>query len=279
MAATIDRPAARHIHNHLTWCRVAGLATRTRIDRAKLLRRLDRDLPHGLLHACEDELLDWLARHGRTNQTIRTYANHIRGFYRWGVAAHQLTIDPSTRLPRPRVPARAPRPAPEDLLARILVEALPRYQLWALLACYAGLRCAEVAGLQRRDCTPTEIYVRGKGGRERVVPMHPRVWIAVRDLPDGQIAGIPPAVADRAAYVSRMFRTHVHNRFGARLGLHALRHWYATAALRGCGNLRTVQELLGHASPETTAVYTKNVSAERVAAVATLPDLSMEGTR
>ena len=269
--------AVRLIHDHVTWCRAAGLAHRTITDRAKLLHRLDRDLPHGLLHACEAELVEWLAGHGHTNQTTRTYGGHMRGFYRWATIAGRLTFDPTTGLPRPRVPRRTPRPAPDQLLAAILTHADTRYRLWAVLAAYAGLRCCEIATLHREDCTRNGVLVRGKGGKERMVPMHPRIWAAVKPLPPGPVADIPAHIGDPAAYVSQMFRVHLQRRLGIRrVGLHRLRVWFATGTLRQCHDLRTVQELLGHASPETTAGYTLVLVDQLAGAVAALPDLGTE---
>lgn len=143
-----------------------------------------------------------------------------------------------------------------------------------------GLRISEALGLDRQDAplnTNDEVLrVTGKGGKTRLVPVLPAVRNAIRtylDLcPYRLQAGDPLFVGARGGRLSpRIVQLAVERLRGA-LGLpqsatpHALRHSFATHLLSAGGDLRTIQELLGHASLSTTQIYTE-VDAARLLAV------------
>jgi integrase/recombinase XerC len=133
-----------------------------------------------------------------------------------------------------------------------------------------GLRISEALGLARGEAPVgaiDTIRVTGKGGRERVVPVLP----AVRRAVETYIAACPlPLAADeklfrgaRGGPLSPRIVQKAVERLRSSLGLeasvtpHALRHSFATHLLGRGGDLRTIQELLGHASLSTTQIYTK----------------------
>ncbi|MBI4200443.1 MAG: tyrosine-type recombinase/integrase [Chloroflexi bacterium] len=135
----------------------------------------------------------------------------------------------------------------------------------------SGLRLSELAGLTVRGVSPKERTVRvvGKGSKERVVPMsRPGTEALQRYLERGR----PQLLSSRRTdalflnrYGERLSRRSIQElvrRYAARAGLthgvhtHTLRHTFATHLLDGGADLRVVQELLGHASPATTQVYT-----------------------
>jgi integrase/recombinase XerC len=140
----------------------------------------------------------------------------------------------------------------------------------------SGLRISEALGLKRVEA-PTgsldAIRVTGKGGRERIVPVLP----AVRRSVEEYIAACPFALAPQEALfrgarggpLSPRIIQKAAERLRSALGLeptatpHALRHSFATHLLGRGGDLRTIQELLGHASLSTTQIYT-NVDTERL---------------
>ncbi len=139
-----------------------------------------------------------------------------------------------------------------------------------------GLRISEALGLKRAEAPVEEtdaIRVTGKGGRERIVPVLP----AVRRAIEGYIELVPftlePDVAlfrgARGGPLSPRLIQFAIARLRGALGLeasvtpHALRHSFATHLLGRGGDLRTIQELLGHASLSTTQIYT-NVDTERL---------------
>jgi len=144
-----------------------------------------------------------------------------------------------------------------------------------------GIRVSELTGLDMADLDRTRRLLRvlGKGAKERTVPFGEPADAALgRWLGEGRLQlaaeGCGPAVflgRHGRRIDQRAVRTLVHRRTsavdgGPDLGPHGLRHTAATHLLSGGADLRTVQELLGHASLSTTQIYT-HVSAERLAAV------------
>jgi integrase/recombinase XerC len=138
----------------------------------------------------------------------------------------------------------------------------------------AGLRLSELRGIDRRDLDLLGglVKVRGKGRKERIVPVGGPAQQALREYERAreQLIARVGASADRSAlFLSqrgrRMSPKTLHNAVVARLGevdegaglsAHALRHTFATHLLDGGADLRAVQELLGHASVSTTQIYT-----------------------
>lgn len=226
----------------------------------------------------------WLAwRHGEglaRTSTARAIAA-VRSFFRFLDRRHGLHNPALQAMRTPRLPHRIPRPLAEDdardLVAGAQVEARELWQglrdrALLMLLYGAGLRIGEALALDRRDLgvDPRDLRglrVRGKGGKERLVPILPAVAEAIAaylaacpspPLPDeplfkGARGGrLQPSVVQRQVRVLR-----------AGLGLpetatpHALRHSFATHLLGAGADLRAIQELLGHASLSTTQGYTE----------------------
>jgi len=276
----------------------------TVLDRCELLYRLDAELPLGLLEATVEELEHWMAS-GRTpgspgrpsapwsRQTRATYYAHLVGFYRFAADPNRnphLSYDPSVSLSRPKVPEGVPNPCENEELSTILQHARGRYQLYCRLSAYAGLRAIQICNLQREDITEESLFVTGKGGKTIAIPTHPMVWDAVRDFPRGPIATssgargkrLPaPGIRAKPGPLATATGREIRRILGyPGVSLRNLRHWFATTLLLeeefgGSGaNLRTVQELMGHSSPSTTAVYTKITGRQRRIAVSALPPLA-----
>lgn len=252
-----------------------GRADATISTYTDMLCRLDRELPEGLAYACADELRAYIYRPGRRPATVALYRAAVVAFYRWATDESDpwVDYDPARHLPRARVRAGTPRPITHDQLADILARAHDPFRLWYLLAAGCGLRCCEISRLDRADITADVVYVLGKGGKERTVPTHPAVWAVVRDLPAGP-------VARRHYDTGRASRHDVQGRANRHLQvlghpgvtMHRLRHWYGTHVYQAAGrDLRVAQELLGHASPNTTQVYVATAAGAASAAVLALP--------
>jgi integrase/recombinase XerC len=210
----------------------------------------------------------------------------LRCFFRFRVRVRARAADPSHDLPGPRGERRIPQPlAPEQCEAVIelheaerdgALEARDRALLDLLYG--AGLRVGEAVGLDVRDYDRhrRELRVRGKGDRERVVPLPGKThasldaYLALRERPG--LLGEPMFVNARGARLSdRWAREMLRRRLAAtgvarRASPHTLRHSYATHLLDADVDLRSIQELLGHARLATTQRYT-HVSAERLARV------------
>lgn len=266
----------RRICAYAEWCTAAGFSENTIKDRRELLMRVEGDLGE-LNRLTEAKLTTWLARDGWSAQTRATYFGHLHGYMIWALKGGQIDKDPMLNLARPKVPKRSPRPASAEQYRQVMAQAEPRWQVAATLARYAGLRASEIARAQRGDVDEQNIRVRGKGGRVDMLPMHPAVWALVVDLPDGHLVLSARGVPYSPAAISHAFGTRMRQLGVPRpMGLHMLRHAYATSLLRraedgGAGaNLRVTQELMRHASPATTAVYTQVTDSERRRAVLAL---------
>ena len=134
----------------------------------------------------------------------------------------------------------------------------------------AGLRIGEALALNRRD-VPADggatLVVTGKGNRERMVPLLPMVRAAIADYLAANPYRLPPAgalfVGVRGGRLNPGVVQSTMRRLRGVLGLpenatpHSLRHSFATHLLASGGDLRTIQELLGHASLSTTQRYTE----------------------
>ncbi|RDI74799.1 Site-specific recombinase XerD [Gaiella occulta] len=186
----------------------------------------------------------------------------------------RFTLGPS-RVPRGTISPRRPRRLPdapkladvEETLAGVAGDGPLGLRNRALLELVysCGLRSAEAVGLDLGDVDfeQESVHVLGKGGKERVVPLGEEAAYAVAlYLRDGR-----PALArgaENALFVSvrgRRLDTSVLRRLMR--NPHRLRHAYATHLLEGGADLRTIQELLGHASLSTTQIYS-HVDARRL---------------
>lgn len=180
--------------------------------------------------------------------------------------AHHRICDDGECLPPVRSAPPRPRPVTDELWRRLSQVEDERTLLMLRLAAEAGLRRAEVAGLHTDDLTPEadgwSLIIRGKGGKQRVVPVSDELADALQALPSGHV--FP---SRRGGHLSP---EHVGKTVSALMppgwSMHKLRHRYATRGYAGTGNLRAVQEALGHASVATTQRYTA-VSSRDVRAV------------
>lgn len=258
------------IDGYLAYLRSASASDNTIKARRRTLGVLDRDLPYGLEEVAPEDLVAWLWREGLSAGSRDTYYGCMAGFYRWAVDTGHFDFDPTAQIPRPKVPQRLPRPVTDEQLRDVLTRAADPYRLWALLAAYAGLRCVEISRLHREDVTERTLTIRrGKGDKPRVVPTHPAVWAEVSGLPAGPITELD------AHQVSIYFVLYVtRNLKITGVSLHPLRHWFGTMVQRLHKDLRVTQELMGHASPATTAGYALVSADDSRAAVSLLPDVA-----
>lgn len=219
---------------------------------------------------------------GGADRAARTRARRVsamRSFYRYLARYHGVTNPAPGLLAAPRFRASLPRPLTTDqalevpdglgaIAASPLAEQRDRTLFLLLYGC--GLRISEALGLDIRDLDRAlsaggTLLIRGKGGRERLVPMVPVVVRALTDWRAGHPAPLPdaplfpgvrggrlqPAVAQRAMRVWRdMAGLPDH------ATPHALRHSFATHLMEGGADLRVIQDLLGHVSLSTTQRYT-----------------------
>ncbi|HEX6579026.1 MAG TPA: tyrosine recombinase [Jiangellaceae bacterium] len=236
-------------------------------------------------------LRSWLARQrtlGRARATLARRASAARTFTAWAHRHGLIAADPGGLLGTPKARRELPGVLAVDAAAAVLdavaaaaadgdpVGLRDRALLELLYA--TGIRVSELVGLDMRDVDRHRRVVRvlGKGRKERSVPFGAPADAAVHDwLVHGRPRLALPAAGD-AVFVgvrgnrlgTRTAREIVHIRFRAvpgapDLGPHGWRHAAATHLLDGGADLRSVQELLGHASLATTQVYT-HVSVDRL---------------
>jgi integrase/recombinase XerC len=185
----------------------------------------------------------------------------------------------------PKLPRTLPRPLSETDAARTISEAGQDDEPWiaardaalVTLLYGTGLRISEALSLRRGDVPLADsITILGKGGKERSVPVLPVVREGVARYAElvpfaGEKAG-PLFLSRRGGPMSARDAQSLMQRLRGRLGLpasatpHALRHSFATHLLRNGGDLRSVQELLGHASLSTTQKYTEVEGSQILAA-------------
>ncbi|MDR1386653.1 MAG: tyrosine recombinase XerC [Propionibacteriaceae bacterium] len=251
------------------------------------LSRLDQIGPRDLRAWLADGLQSGLSRGtGQRRQAA------LRGFWAWAVRTGQASADPSAALGSIKVRRRLPAGLSQTE-ARRLMEALSdrlgeedtaeaARDLAILEVLYAsGVRVAELCGLELDSLDRARGLARvlGKGDKERSVPLGDPAWRAVETWL-GRRAEVATARSGRALFLGlragaridpRVVRRLVHRALGLvdgapDLGPHGLRHAMATHLLEGGADLRTVQEVLGHASVATTQLYT-HVTSERLRAV------------
>lgn len=204
-----------------------------------------------------DVLAAWLGSHTWAPNTRRSYRGSLRAFYAWAMATGRTTHSPAHLLPPVKIPRPRPRPAPEAAYQAALTKADDRARLAIMLAARLGLRRGEIAKVQpahvEEDLSGWSLRVAGKGGHVRMVPMPD-------DLAD-LLRAIETEYAFPSTHGGHLTPHHlgkiVSSNLPGTLTTHTLRHRAATVAYAGTRDLRAVQELLGHAKPETTSIYTQ----------------------
>ena len=246
------------IERHATWMRRRGLCEATIQRRVQSLAVFDRKV--GLVEAMPEQIEAFLDERKLGTKARYGWVSHLHQFYAWAIDYDLLGADPTRQVVRPKQRQGKPRPIPTGDLVTALQMAGPMMRCWLTLGAFAGLRCKEIAGLGVEDVLWDDglLFIRGKGDKDRLVPIHPLVEDALRatTMPArGAVFRRPRGGPYPAAQVSREGSLFFDS-LGIGATMHQLRHWFGTYVQRATGDLRTTQELLGHASPTTTAVYT-----------------------
>ncbi|WOQ18307.1 tyrosine recombinase XerC [Raineyella sp. W15-4] len=237
------------------------------------------------------DLRGWLAaqqRGGASRGTLGRRASTVRGFFAWARRDGLIATDPSLRLASPKIARMLPATLDQAQAAALMDEArlcaaeqpgpLGARDVAVLEMLYgSGLRVSELCGLDTEslDRDRRLVLVHGKGDKDRMVPTGGPALEAV-DRWLIRRPEIATATSGRALFLGarggridpRVVRRLVHRHLGLvtgapDLGPHGLRHAMATHLLEGGADLRSVQEMLGHASLATTQIYT-HVTADRL---------------
>lgn len=199
----------------------------------------------------------------------------LKSYFAFETLEERLPESPAETLRTPRIPARLPKYLTKDEAARLLAapntadyeDVRDRAMLELLYAC--GLRVSELVSLKPESANLQDGWVKvlGKGNKERMVPVHPRALAAVRAyLAERERRFKSPAaelfLGRTGKKLSRVQFWRRLRDLGERAGIkqrlhpHLLRHTFATHLLQGGADLRSVQEMLGHADLATTQIYT-----------------------
>jgi integrase/recombinase XerC len=218
---------------------------------------------------------------GLTSRSLARTLSSIRSFFRFLDRAGLVSNAALGALRTPKIPHGIPKPVSAKAALALINEAeetpltpwvgaRDAAILTLLYGC--GLRISEALSLDRKDAPlPDVLRITGKGRKERVVPVLPVTRAAVEQYlalcPIGLAPGDPLFVGIRGGRLDQRQVRAVLIDLRRKLGLpetaspHALRHSFATHLLAGGGDLRSIQELLGHASLSTTQMYTEVDSA------------------
>lgn len=217
-----------------------------------------------LADATHLDVLRWLDSLNHAPCTRYAYTSTLASFYHWAIREEHLAYDPTLRVYRPKLPRRLPRPADPNAVALALSAASPRVVAMIALGYKTGLRRAEIPQVRAEDLllhrNAPELIVHGKGQVERLVPLHDSVLTALRahGIPKrGWVFPSPTTGRGLSpGHVGRLMTAPFANVEG-HVTPHMLRHLFASECYEDSGgDLLLVQNLLGHAQPSSTAIYT-----------------------
>ncbi len=280
------------IDGYLAWARVErGLAENTLSAYARDLRCLADWLIERNIERAEDvtrpdlsEYMGFLLDTGRSHRTSARHRAAFRQLFRFLQREGRLEVDPSLLVEAPRPGTRLPGVLSEADVERLLAAPDPQTPIGErdqamLEVLYAtGLRVSELVSL-RRSCLHLDagyLLIRGKGDKERIVPIGDRASDCLRRWIQRGRTGLDPGgespwvfVSPRGGRLSRGAFWYRVRHYALEAGIakkvspHKLRHSFATHLLSHGADLRAVQMMLGHADISTTQIYT-HVARERL---------------
>ncbi len=248
-------PWRKSINGWTDTLRAAGLSAQTiKSRRYKMVHLATLLMPSGPEDVTTEQIVQAFARQQWKPETRKAYRNTISSFFRWLHKSGRRSDDPSLDVPRVKKPYAHPRPCPDRYIAAAMKMATTSERLMIRLGAECGLRRGEIARVHSDDVVADSagrsLIVRGKGDKQRIVP-----------LPD-DLAGI---IMDARGYLfPGRFGGHVEESYiGDHISrllpdgyaAHTLRHRFATTAYAATHDLFVVAELLGHESVETTEHY------------------------
>ncbi|MQL49453.1 tyrosine recombinase XerC [Photorhabdus khanii] len=212
-------------------------------------------------------------RAGLKSANLALRLSSLRSFFDWQVTQGEISVNPAKTVSTPGTKRHLPKNIDVDEVNQLLninfndpLSVRDRTMLEVMYG--AGLRLSELVGLdcQHLDFESGEVWVSGKGSKERKVPLG-RIavewlnrWLEMRELFEPEDNAV--FISNRGRRIStrnvqkRFAQWGIHQGVNSHIHPHKLRHSFATHILESSGDLRAVQELLGHASLSSTQIYT-----------------------
>lgn len=249
-----------------------------------------RDLQRFADYCEESEIVDWSRvtihdvrsysarehRRGLSGRSMSRSLSALRSFYQYLVRCGRAKYNPASGIQSPKHEKKIPTTLDVDQITRLLLPKgnkplAVRDRAMLELMYSAGLRLSEMTNLNVNDLdlAAATVYVTGKGNKQRLAPIGAQAKQALRQWLKIRVDWLQECIEAEALFISqkgkRLTPRAVQQRFklwAKQQGLeqhlhpHMLRHSFATHMLESSGNLRAVQELLGHADISTTQVYT-----------------------
>jgi integrase/recombinase XerC/integrase/recombinase XerD len=257
-------------------------AERTRraysVDLGQFVEWAGERAPGGIRHRDVRRYAASLSAEGMAPATVARKLAAIRGLFDFLVRGERAGQNPAELVSSPKHEEKLPRVLSTEQV-RELLERIPartplelRDRAMLELAYSCGLRCEEIVNLDlgALDFETEQLRVLGKGSKERLLPVGEPAQEAVRRYAERGRHALASDPREQALFLSKSGRRLSNSDITRRLGLwvreaalaagvspHSLRHSFATHLLEGGADLRTIQELLGHASISTTQVYTR----------------------
>jgi site-specific recombinase XerD len=259
-----------------------GSAERTRraygVDLGQFVEWAGERVPGEIRHRDVRRYAAGLSRDGAAPATVARKLAAIRGLFDFLVRTERVGQNPADLVSSPKREEKLPKVLTVEQV-RTLLERIPAHTPLELrdramleLAYSCGLRCEEIVNLDlgALDYETEQLRVLGKGSKERLLPVGEPARIAVERYAARGRHALSADPREQALFLSKSGRRLSNSDVTRRLALwvreaalaagvspHSLRHSFATHLLEGGADLRTIQELLGHASISTTQVYTR----------------------
>ncbi len=259
-----------------------GAAERTRkaygVDLGQFVEWAGEREPGDIRHRDVRRFAAGLSSDGAAPATVARKLAAVRGLFDFLVRTERVGQNPADLVSSPKREEKLPRVLTVEQV-RELLERIPartplelRDRAMLELAYSCGLRCEEIVTLDvgALDFETEQLRVLGKGSKERLLPVGEPAQQALRRYDERGRHALTADPRERALFLSKSGRRLSNSDVTRRLGLwvreaalaagvspHSLRHSFATHLLEGGADLRTIQELLGHASISTTQVYTR----------------------
>ena len=248
-------PWRKSIEGWTDTLKAAGLSAQTiKSRRYKMVHLAALLMPSGPEDVTTEQIVQVFARQQWKPETRKAYRNTISSFFRWLHKSGRRSDDPSLDVPRVKKPHAHPRPCPDRYIAVAMEMATSSERLMIRLGAECGLRRGEIARVHSDDVVADSagrsLIVRGKGDKQRIVPLPDDLANTVMETQGYLFPGRFGGHVEES-YIG----DHISRLLPDGYAAHTLRHRFATTAYAATHDLFVVAELLGHESVETTEHY------------------------